>query len=238
MRFREITGMKITWYGHAAFLMASDDDALRIGLDPYRAPDAGSYAPIDDVADIVALSHENAKYHSHIGAFRSRDAENDFVPAIVSGLALLQNPQPLAMMGASFTAVRVWENDKRNEEIAMVGVAMDGVRVLHMGDCGHAIDAETVMACGNVDVLLALAGEGPTMDLPDLIRFIGDLNPRIVIPMHFGNEKINLNLRPVGDFLALLPPSVPVRTFDTPTVIITRDTLPAQTECWVLPPAR
>jgi L-ascorbate metabolism protein UlaG (beta-lactamase superfamily) len=57
--------MQITWYGHAAFLI--ETEGLRIILDPYRSPDSGGYQPIADPADLVVVSHENDRYHSHIG---------------------------------------------------------------------------------------------------------------------------------------------------------------------------
>ena len=229
--------MQITWYGHAAFLLEGRDDAgqtVRVALDPYRAPDVGAYAPIDDTADVVAISHENARYHSHVGALR---AGGGGPPRVVDGLALLDALQPQVVRGVPFTAVRVWENAERVAPVAMVGAAMEGVRVLHMGDCGHALSPEETAACGPVDVLLALAGGAPTLAVPDLAAFVRALAPRVVIPMHFGNDKINLNLRPVTDFLALMPQDH-IRRLDSPTVPVTPATLPATTEVWLLPPAR
>lgn len=228
--------MKITWYGHAAFLLESDPAGTRVVMDPYRAPDVGTYAPIDDWADVVAISHENQKYHSYVAGVRGRGAGQR--PEVVDGLALTDAPQPQAAHGVPFTAVKVYENDRHEVPIAMVGVTLDGVRILHMGDAGQAITPDEVAACGEVDVLLALAGGPPTLALPDLAAFVEALKPRIVIPMHFLNEKINLNLRPVDDFLALQPAARPVRRFDSSTVTVTRETLPAATEVWVLPPAR
>ncbi len=231
--------MEIIWYGHAAFGLAgrnAEGETVRVVLDPYRAPDVGTYAPLDAEADIVAVSHENAKYHSYIDGVRGPNSASR--PVVVDGLALLGEEQPQNLLGAEFTAVPVWENDERAEPIAMVGVAMNGVRILHMGDCGHALNADEVATCGQVDILLALAGGPPTLLLPDLARFVRELAPRIVIPMHFGNDRINLPIRPVEDFLALVEDEYLVRRFATPTVTVTPKTLPLQTEVWVLPPAR
>ena len=230
--------MDLTWYGHAAFLLEGSNhkgDTVRVVLDPYQAPLVGTYAPIDDVADIVAVSHENKKYHSFVAAVRGT---SDNPPIVIDGLALLDMPQPQIVFDVPFTATRVFEDDKRNEPIAMLGVTIGGVRVLHMGDCGHRLSAEEIAACGQVDVLLALAGGPPTLALSDLVDFIAALAPRLIIPMHFGNAKINLNLQPVTDFLALLPSTIPVRHFDNATVTIMPETLPTSTEVWVLPPAR
>ena len=57
--------MNIHWYGHAAFLI--ETGGIRIILDPFRSPDSGGYAAIDEPADLVVVSHENDRYHSHLG---------------------------------------------------------------------------------------------------------------------------------------------------------------------------
>lgn len=230
----EERAMHITWLGHAAFLIEGENDAgetVRIVLDPYRAPDVGTYAPIAATADLVAVSHENPKYHSHVAGVGGD-------PEIVEGLHLLDAPEGRTRArGVPFTAVRVWDSDARWEPIAMIGLTLGGVRVLHMGDCGHALSPEQIAACGRVDVLLALAGGPPTLALSDLVSFVHVLAPRVVIPMHFGNAKINLDLRPIDDLLALVPPES-IRRFDSPTVEVTASTLPERTAFWVLPPAR
>ena len=76
--------MRITWYGHAAFLIEAQ--GKRIILDPYRSPDSGGYEPIDDTADLVVVSHENDNYHSHLGqivppfeVLEDLDADDDAV---------------------------------------------------------------------------------------------------------------------------------------------------------------
>jgi L-ascorbate metabolism protein UlaG (beta-lactamase superfamily) len=228
--------MKLTWYGHAAFLLESETQPTRVILDPYRAPDVGTYAPVDDWADVVAISHENEKYHSYVQGVRGRT--EDSAPLLVDGIELLTQTQPQVIQDIAFTATQVFENEEREGQIAMVGVTMEGIRFLHMGDCGHGLSAEEVAACGEVDVLLALAGGPPTLTLPDLTAFITELKPKIVGPMHFGNDKINLNLHPLSDFLALLPEEIPVRHFDSPSFQISRTDLPSETEVWAVPPAR
>ena len=40
---------------------------MRIILDPFRSPDSGGYEPSPSGADLVIVSHENDRYHSHLG---------------------------------------------------------------------------------------------------------------------------------------------------------------------------
>ena len=53
---------------------------------------------------------------------------------------------------------------------------------------------------GKVDLLLAVAGGGPTIDLPDLNRLVENISPRVVIPMHFTNENCTYTRYTADDF--------------------------------------
>ena len=149
--------MRITWYGHAAFLLEAD--GLRIIVDPYRSPDCGGYEPIAEPADIVAVSHENDRYHSHLGQVTPPFE-------VVRGLDLPKGGQ--VVRGVRFEAVRVFETpEKRAEdEVTILHFRAGGLHVVHLGDLGHALTAEEIAPLRGADVLLASAGGPPTIDFP------------------------------------------------------------------------
>ena len=119
----------------------------------------------------------------------------------------------------------------------MTYFTMGGVSVCHSGDLGHALTEAEAEPIRGVDVFLAVAGGPPTVTLPDLKAAIDLIRPKIVIPMHYQTGKVNLNLRPVEDLLALFEPSQIVRSI-SPTLEISADELPAETRVVVLPSAR
>ena len=82
--------MRITFFGHAAFRIEAA--GLRIILDPFRSPDSGGYAPIDEPADLVVVSHENDRYHSHLG---------QIVPPFEVRPVILPAPRMVAFSGRS-----------------------------------------------------------------------------------------------------------------------------------------
>jgi L-ascorbate metabolism protein UlaG (beta-lactamase superfamily) len=122
--------MKLTWYGHAAFLL--ETGGTRIILDPYRSPDSGGYAPIDDTADIVAVSHENDKYHSHLGQIRR---PFEFIKA------LELPPDGVTKRGVKFEAFPVFETPEKlpEDEVTMMQLHLEGLRVVFLGDLGHSL---------------------------------------------------------------------------------------------------
>ncbi len=219
--------LSVTWLGHAAFLLEAG--GLRVLLDPYRAPDAGRYAPISVEADVVLVSHLNPKYHSHWEAARGR-------PVRLNGLDFADDPEGVLVRGVRFRAVRVWESPARDVPVSMPYFTMGGISVCHSGDLGHALSEAEATPLRNVDIFLAVAGGPPTLPVSDLAAAIGLIRPRLVIPMHFGNDKINLPLRPVDDLLALFPASQVAR-HPSPTLDVSPEMLPPETRVVVLPPA-
>lgn len=221
-------GPQITWLGHAAFLLTSSA-GTRVLLDPYRAPDAGSYAAIDVPADVVLVSHLNPKYHSHWEAASGS-------PVRLNGLDFADDPGGQNAHGINFRAVQVWESPERKTPVSMPYFQMDGITVCHSGDLGHALTAAEAAPLVGIDVFLAVAGGSPTVSLPDMKAAIDLIQPRIVIPMHYQNGKINLPLRSVDDFLALFEPSQIVR-HNSPKLTVCTGALPPSRQVIVLPSA-
>ena len=188
--------MRITWYGHAAFLI--ETAGIRMILDPYRSPDCGGYEPISEPADIVFVSHENDRYHSHLG---------QIVPpfAVVRGLEM--PPGGLNVCGVLLQAVRVFETPERKpeDEVTMLHFRSEGLHVAFLGDLGHALTDEEVAPLRGADVVLIAAGGPPTIDFPEIPPLLAAINPRIVVPMHYKTPKIDLRIQPVERFLQALP---------------------------------
>ena len=219
--------LKITWLGHAAFLLQTE--TVRVLLDPYRAPDAGTYGPINTPADVVLVSHLNPKYHSHWEAASGN-------PVRLNGLDFAHEPQGVEAHGVRFRAVQVWESPARDVPVSMPYFTLGGVSVCHSGDLGHALTPVEAEAIRDVDVFLAVAGGPPTVPVPDLKAAVDLIRPRIVIPMHYQNGKSNLNLRPLDDLLGLFDPAQVVRHASS-TLELSPETLPTGTRLVVMPSA-
>lgn len=189
--------MLIHWYGHAAFRI--ETRGRRIILDPYRSPDSGGYGPIDEPADLVIVSHQNDRYHSHLG---------QIVPPFRVVPGLMVPPEGTDAAGLRIDAIPVYETPEKRigDEVTIVHFRSEGLHVVSLGDLGHLLSPEEVEPIRGADVLLVAAGGPPTIDLPDVPALLEAIGPRLVVPMHyFLPGKINLKIRPVEDFLKVLP---------------------------------
>jgi L-ascorbate metabolism protein UlaG (beta-lactamase superfamily) len=208
--------MRLTWYGHAAFLI--ETRGLRIILDPYRSPDCGGYEPVAEPADLVIVSHDNDRYHSHLG---------QIVPPFETIRALELPPEGTEFGGVAIGAVLVFETPERlaGDEVAIVHLRSEGLHVAFLGDLGHALTGPELEPIRGADVVLVPAGGPPTIDFPEIPDLLAAIGPRLVIPMHYKTPKIDLNIQPVERFLEALP-SVPVIRPGGSSIEVDRATLP------------
>ena len=160
--------MRITWYGHAAFLI--ETRGMRIILDPYRSPDCGGYEPVAEPADLVIVSHENDRYHSHLGQI-VRPFETIRALELPSGGAEFR--------GVEIGAVRVFETPERRpgDEVAIVHLRSEGLHVVFLGDLGHALTEPELAPLRGADVVLAPAGGPPTIDFPEIPGLLAAIGP-------------------------------------------------------------
>jgi len=78
---------------------------------------------------------------------------------------------------------------------------IDEISVCHLGDLGHVLTAEQVEELGNVDILLLPVGGVSTISVPVAAEVVRQLEPKIVIPMHYRTPALDRELEPAERFL-------------------------------------
>jgi L-ascorbate metabolism protein UlaG (beta-lactamase superfamily) len=208
--------MRLTYYGHSSFLVETGD-GTRVILDPYRHGAFGGavgYDAIDEPADVVVASHA----HDDHGA----------VDTIPGDPLVLVHPVSQTVDSLRITGVEVAHDEAGGSERGRNTVVIldDGdIRLVHLGDLGHSLDAATVQAIGRVDVLLVPVGGFFTIDHDQAAAVVEALAPRIVVPMHFKTDKAGFPIAPVDPFLATQS-SVERRAGSS--LEVTKPTLPAE----------
>ncbi len=183
--------MTIKFLAHASFLITSED-GVRIITDPYESGGyngALRYGPITDEADIVTVSHDHAD-HNYVAGVPGN-------PVVVT--------EYTEVSGISFRVIGSYHDNAQGAERGPNRIfcfAVDGIRVCHLGDLGHLLSAEQASSIGDVDVLLIPVGGHFTIDAQSATQVIDQLQPSIVIPMHYKTPKVDFPIAPVDEFLA------------------------------------
>lgn len=221
--------MKLKWYGQAAFSLTSND-GLTVITDPYT-PETAGYAPIPDPADVVITSSDNDSFHCRADLISGS-------PIVINALALAQNGGTRTEKGVTFRAIEAMEalNHRYHDpdQNALYRFEMDGLQIGHMGDVGNALSAAQMDFFRGLDVLLALAGGHPTIELDDLKAVIDTVQPKLIVPMHFRTLRYKpRNIFWIQNFLDYFPNEQVDFACNYETVI-TRESLPEATRVLVL----
>lgn len=190
--------MKITWLGHASFLLESGD--VRIITDPYD-PDDLNLLPVTEPADIVVRSSDDDIAHAYI----------DSIPKpfdLITATEIVD--RGTEVKGIQFQAVPSQESIFKEggyRDNALYRFTLEGITITHMGDVGNPLSASQLDALEGTDLLFALAGGHPTIGLDDLETVISTLKPKQVIPMHFRVPGPRFFMLPVTEFTNRYPES-------------------------------
>ena len=213
--------MKIKWLGHAAFLIATET-GTKIITDPYLTAENLSYAEIKESADIVTVSHEHGD-HSNLSAVRG-NPEVIRKTAEVKGIELNGIPTYHDNSGGS---------QKGSNTVFYFEV--DRVSICHFGDLGHPLSDKQIAGLGSVDLLLIPVGGNYTIDAKVATEICDKIKPRVIIPMHYKNEKCSSF--PVAGVDEFLQGKNGVSKPDASEVEFKKETLPDATQIIVLKPA-
>ncbi len=184
--------MKVKWYGHAAFLITSDQ-GIKIITDPYEPGAFGgqlSYGKIRDQVDIVLTSHDHADHNY------TKDLPG--TPQIVKGSG------PQTSKGIAMKGIPTYHDPSKGSERGTNTIftfKVDHVQLCHLGDLGHLLSDKELAEIGPVDILLIPVGGFFTIDPKEATRVAEQIKPKILIPMHFKTEKCGFPIAPVEDFL-------------------------------------
>jgi L-ascorbate metabolism protein UlaG (beta-lactamase superfamily) len=208
--------MEITWLGHSCFLIRGKEKTII--TDPCH-PDLG-YRLGEPEADIVTVSH------FHPG--------HSYIEGVANEPKRIKSPGEYEIGGTFITGVASFHDDKKGElkgKNTIYIIEMDGITLCHLGDLGHPLGPHLIEEIGDIDILFLPVGEVSTMPIDTAVEIVRQLEPHIVIPMHYKTEAFTGDLSPVDKFLDKMR----IRELEArPKLSITSSSLPSSTQTVVL----
>lgn len=193
--------MEIVWLGHATFRIKTRVAGTQVTIvtDPYDASLVGFKFP-KVTADIVTISHE----HKDHAAEENVKGENDASPKILRG------PGEYEVKGVTLRGVATWHDSKNGAERGENTVftyETEKIRMAHFGDLGQVLTDAQLEAIGNIDIALLPVGGVYTITPQQASEVIAQLEPKIVIPMHYKIPGMGVGfdkLSGVDDFIKVM----------------------------------
>ena len=178
--------MEISWLGHSCFVIKGKGKTLI--TDPCH-PSLG-YSLGNPKADIATVSH----FHPGHG----------YVEGIVNNPKQIKKPGEYEIEGIFIIGIATFHDNDRGRirgKNTIYLIEMDGITLCHLGDLGHLLNPQTEEELGPIDILFLPVGEISTLTINMATETIKQLNPHILIPMHYKTDALDINLEPVDKFL-------------------------------------
>jgi len=184
---------KITFAGQSCFQISvsnSRDHSADIVIDPF-GDDIGLKVP-NLSADILLVSHQ---HHDH-----------NNTDAVKGEPFIAQGPGEYEIKGVFVRGIPSFHDDKEGKEKGqntIYTIEAEDLKFCHLGDLGQKeLTDEQVDKIGSVDVLMIPVGDqGNTISSTEAQKIISQIEPLIVIPMHYALPKLKMELDDVAKFL-------------------------------------
>jgi len=179
--------MNISWLGHSCFKFEEKINGYSVCVitDPYAASIGLKIGR--PKADIVTVSHAHPG-HSAVEAVAGVEAEMPL---------LFDRPGEYESKSVFVQGIGAYHDSKDGAErgkTTMFKFDIGGITILHVGDLGVALSDKQIEKIGDIDILIVPVGGKTTLDASGAAEVVKQVDPRIVIPMHYKIDGL------VGDY--------------------------------------
>lgn len=171
--------MHLSWFGLSAFKV--ETTSATIVTDPF-APSLSS-KPVRAKADIVTVSDRGNPMHNALSG-------------------ILGSPFVIDVPG-EFEVKGVYVQGVELAPFTLFVFDVEGMRLVHAGGTKKPPSNDVLERLGDVDLLFLPVGGGTTLDPEAAAKVVNEVEPRVVVPMHFATPGLNVpnTLLPAAAFL-------------------------------------
>jgi L-ascorbate metabolism protein UlaG (beta-lactamase superfamily) len=212
---------RLTYIGHSTFLIESPS-LVRI------ATDYNDYVRPPVLPDIATMNHAHSTHYT--------DHPDAGIAHVLRGWAGAEAParHDLQLRDVRVrnvpTNIRDWRGggtERHGNSIFIFELA--NLCIAHLGHLHHTLTQSQLDEIGRVDVVLVPVDGSLTLDLDGMVEVLQALKAPLMIPMHYFSSLT------LSRFLARAGESWDVEVSDTPSILVSKTSLPAKPKVLVLP---
>ena len=187
--------MTITWHGQSFFEIRFRDrtgSEIKIAIDPFDET-LGLRVPKVE-SEILLISHS---HHDHSNK-----------KAITGTPFLIEEPGEYEVKGIFIKGIPAFHDNRGGAErgvVTIYKIEAEAMKICHLSDLGQKeLLAEQLEEIGEVDILMIPVGGTYTIGPRDTTAIISQIEPKIIIPMHYKIPKLKLELEGLEKFLKVM----------------------------------
>ena len=202
--------MNIQWYGQSCVRLESKDSSILI--DPF-SKEIGLRAPrLND--NIFLVTHEHSDHNNLDG-----------VPA---ESFIIRGPGEYEVKGIFVHGISSYHDNAEGQERGLntiYVINVEDMNICHLGDLGQTkLTQDQLDVIGSVDILFIPVGGTYTIDGQQAIDIITQIEPKIIIPIHYKVDGLKIDLDDAKKFIK----AVGLNPEEVDTFRINKKTLPQE----------
>lgn len=169
--------MEIKYLGHSSFFIKTK--TAKVVTDPYDSAATGLKFPKTE-ADIVTVSHSHR--------------DHNYLDGVKGDLLVLDWPGEYEKNEVHINGYPSFHDKQQGAERGenvLFKIEAENLSILHCGDLGHMLEDAAIEEIGSVDILMIPVGGVYTITPEEAVKIINEIEPSIVIPMHYNRPELN-----------------------------------------------
>jgi len=187
--------MQIFWKGQSCFQIISQtgkNNLVYLVIDPFDESTGLRVPKLE--ADILLISHSHADHNNKKAVSSPVPAKSPF---IIEGIGEYE------IKNVFIQGIHSWHDEKEGEERGentIYTIEAEELKLCHFGDFGQKeLSDKQLEEIGDVDILMIPVGGTYTIDSKGAAKVISQIEPKIVIPMHYQVAKMKLHPAPISE---------------------------------------
>lgn len=173
--------MNISWFGQSCFRIEAKEGSILI--DPF-SKDTGLRPPrIKD--DLVLVTHSHYDHSNTEGA----DPQTTMI---------INGPGEYERKGIYVRGILSYHDKNKGQERGLNTIYIikaEDIVICHMGDFGQdKFEEHQLDDIGDVDILMLPVGGKYTIDYKEAVEVVGQIEPKIIIPMHYKVKDLKIDI--------------------------------------------
>jgi L-ascorbate metabolism protein UlaG (beta-lactamase superfamily) len=212
--------VRITYIGHATFLIESPQ-LVRI------ATDYNDYVRPGILPDIITMNHAHSTHYT--------DHPDPNIKMVLRGWRDDGGPSAYDVtyqdvrIRSVATNIRDMNGGTERYGNSIFVFEIAGLCIAHLGHLHHTLTQAQLDEIGRVDVVFVPVDGSYTLDLDGMIDVLAALKAPLIIPMHYFSSYT------LDRFVSRVREQYPVAFNETPTLVLSKATLPTAPQIMVLP---
>jgi len=196
--------MNINWHGQSCFQIFSaqgKDNHVSIVIDPFDESTGLKLPKLQ--ADIVLVTHEHSDHNN--------------VKAVSGEPFIIKGPGEYDIKKVFIQGISGYHDNVQGTQrgsITIYTIETEEMRLCHLSDLGQKeLTSSQLDKIGDIDILMIPIGGIYTIDAAEAVKVMAQIEPRVIIPMHYKIPKLKIKLDDIDKFLKNLgikkPESLP-----------------------------